>query len=79
METASLALPTVNIGRRQQGRLKAHNIIDCAPEPAAIIQAIQKARSPEFKTSLNGMQNPYGDGDFGPEDRRYLAAASRPQ
>lgn len=62
METASLALPTVNIGRRQQGRLKARNIIDCDPEPAAIIQAIEEARSPDFKISLSGMQNPYGDG-----------------
>ncbi|HMD77310.1 MAG TPA: UDP-N-acetylglucosamine 2-epimerase [Terracidiphilus sp.] len=62
METASFALPTVNVGIRQQGRERARNVIDAPAETTAILAAIQRALSPEFQTSLRGMVNPYGDG-----------------
>lgn len=62
METPSFALPTVNVGLRQQGRERARNILDAAPEADAILSAIQRAKSPEFRHSLQGMTNPYGDG-----------------
>src|ERR1035438_2605629 len=62
MEAASFALPTVNVGIRQQGRERAHNVIDAPPETAAILAAIVQALSPEFRDSLRGMVNPYGDG-----------------
>ena len=62
METASLALPTVNIGIRQKGREKPKNIIDSAPETDAILQAMEKGLSANFRKSLEGMTNPYGDG-----------------
>ena len=62
METPSFALPTVNVGLRQQGRERAQNIIDAAPEAQAILEAIRKAKSAEFRESLQGMSNPYGDG-----------------
>lgn len=63
METASFALPTVNVGFRQYGRQRAKNVIDTEPEQKSILRAIQKARSQEFRESLVGMANPYGDGD----------------
>jgi UDP-hydrolysing UDP-N-acetyl-D-glucosamine 2-epimerase len=62
METPSFLVPTVNVGLRQQGRERARNIIDAKPETGAIIQAVRKARSEEFRRSLDGMNNPYGDG-----------------
>jgi UDP-hydrolysing UDP-N-acetyl-D-glucosamine 2-epimerase len=62
METASFALPTVNVGFRQHGRERARNVIDAEPDPQAILAAVQKARSIEFRESLAGMTNPYGDG-----------------
>jgi UDP-hydrolysing UDP-N-acetyl-D-glucosamine 2-epimerase len=62
METASFALPTVNIGIRQKGRERASNVLDAAPETEAILAAIRTARSSEFRTSIRGMSNPYGDG-----------------
>ena len=62
METASFALPTVNIGLRQQGRERARNVVDAAPDPRSILEAIRIARSAEFRQSLNGMTNPYGEG-----------------
>ena len=57
-----MALPCVNIGRRQQGRLRAINVIDVPAKATEITAAIQRARSVEFLDSLAGMRNPYGDG-----------------
>jgi UDP-hydrolysing UDP-N-acetyl-D-glucosamine 2-epimerase len=62
METPSLALPTVNVGLRQQGRERARNILDVAPEVHAILDALHTAKSSSFRESLRGMTNPYGDG-----------------
>jgi len=62
METPSFALPTVNIGMRQQGRERSPNILDAAPEKSDILAKVKIARSEGFRRSLKGMQNPYGDG-----------------
>ncbi len=62
MEAASFALPTVNVGMRQQGRERARNVIDAPAETAAILAAIYRALDPEFRKTLYGMANPYGDG-----------------
>ncbi len=62
METASFALPTVNIGLRQKGRERARNVLDAAPDAADILAKLTQARSPEFRASLASMENPYGDG-----------------
>jgi len=62
METASYALPTVNIGIRQQGRERNANVLDVPAESQAILTAITCARSREFRASLIGAINLYGDG-----------------
>jgi UDP-hydrolysing UDP-N-acetyl-D-glucosamine 2-epimerase len=62
IEAASYQLPVVNIGPRQDGRIKGRNIIDCVHDKQAIVKAIRKALTPAFKRSLRSMSNPYGDG-----------------
>jgi len=62
MEAASFALPVVNVGMRQQRRERARNIIDVPAETSAIQAAIHRAVTLEFRNSLAGMTNPYGDG-----------------
>lgn len=62
MESASYALPTINVGMRQQGRERARNLLDAEPTAASILQQVEKAASPSFRASLSGMTNPYGDG-----------------
>jgi UDP-hydrolysing UDP-N-acetyl-D-glucosamine 2-epimerase len=62
METASFALPTVNVGFRQQGRERALNVLDAAPDVESIRKQIAQAQSSFFRSSLSGMTNPYGDG-----------------
>ena len=74
MEAASFALPTVNVGIRQQGRERARNIIDSLAETSAIHAAIQRALSPEFRETLRGMTNPYGDGTAAATIARVLAS-----
>jgi len=69
MESASLTLPTVNIGLRQQGRERAANVLDARPLTDEILATIKRALS----LSLSGMTNPYGDGNAGPQIARILA------
>lgn len=75
METASLALPTVNIGLRQKGRTRAANVIDAAPDVDSILRAVEKGLSADFRESLNGMTNPYGDGFASERIAEILASA----
>jgi GDP/UDP-N,N'-diacetylbacillosamine 2-epimerase (hydrolysing) len=61
-ETPSFKIPTINIGDRQKGRMKARSIIDCETKKNHITAAIQKAYSSEFQKKLNATINPYGNG-----------------
>jgi UDP-hydrolysing UDP-N-acetyl-D-glucosamine 2-epimerase len=63
METPSFCLPTVNIGLRQHGREQAPNVLNAPADSNSIVRQIQKAQTKEFRRSLDGMTNPYGDGD----------------
>lgn len=62
IEAPAFRVPTVNIGDRQKGRIRAASIIDCDNDPEAIKAAIQKAISDEFGQKITVMKNPYGDG-----------------
>ena len=62
MEAASFALPVVNVGMRQRGRERARNVLDAEADAASIVERAGVALSEEFRRSLRGMENPYGDG-----------------
>lgn len=61
-EVPSFKKPTINIGDRQQGRIKAESVIDCPPIKKEIKKAILKGLTKEFKEIVNNVQNPYGAG-----------------
>lgn len=63
IEAPSMAVPSINIGDRQRGRVRAASTIDCPENRAAIIAGIAQALSPSFRASLAGMVSPYGDGN----------------
>lgn len=64
IEAPSFELPVVNVGYRQKGRIRGINVIDALKcEKEVIENAIKQALSPEFRKSLSGMKNPYGEGD----------------
>ena len=62
IEAPSFKIPTINIGERQDGRIKAASIIDCYSEKEHIIKGVKKALSSSFKKKCKKIKNPYGDG-----------------
>ena len=62
IEVPHLRKPTINIGDRQKGRLKADTVIDCKPTRLSINKAINKALSNDFKSKIKDSINPYGNG-----------------
>lgn len=73
IETASFALPTVNVGLRQRGREHGANVLDVDANANAIVGAAEKGLSADFRESLRGMVNPYGDGHASERIARILA------
>lgn len=65
MEAPSFGVPTVNIGSRQKGRLRAASTIDCDEGTDSIAHAIELALSTEMKNRSKGVESPYGDGHAG--------------
>lgn len=63
IEAPALRVPTVNIGDRQKGRLRAASVVDCAPTKEAIDAALRKAIDPRFRTQLPENPSLYGVGD----------------
>ena len=64
IEAPSFELPVVNIGDRQKGRIRAANVIDVPIcEQGKLKSAINKAITIDFRDSLKGLNNPYGDGN----------------
>ena len=62
MEACSFGLPVVNIGSRQEGRVRPENVVDVVGNRKAFVKAIKYALRPEFRTFCQGLVNPYGDG-----------------
>ena len=62
LEAPTFKIGTINIGDRQEGRIKAKSIIDCEPKKNSIKKAIQKLYSPDFQKNLLTVKNLYGNG-----------------
>ncbi len=62
LEAPSFKIGTINIGDRQNGRLKAESVVDCLPNKKDIKRAIKKIYSNKFQNLLKNVKNPYGDG-----------------
>ena len=62
LEAPSFKIPTINIGSRQDGRLRAKSIIDCKPNTQQILAAIKRALSKDFIAKIKNTINPYGEG-----------------
>lgn len=59
IETPTFKVPTVNIGKREEGRIMARNIICVNQDFVELKNAIIKALSKDFRDSLKLMINPY--------------------
>ena len=66
-EAPSLGSPAINLGRRQEGRLRGTNVIDVdEPSAEAVRSALAKAQQPAWRARLLPPENPYGDGHAAP-------------
>jgi UDP-N-acetylglucosamine 2-epimerase (non-hydrolysing)/GDP/UDP-N,N'-diacetylbacillosamine 2-epimerase (hydrolysing) len=72
IEAPALKRPSINIGNRQTGRLKAASIIDCTENSQSIISAIKKALSHEFQIMLPGVSSLYGCGHTSAQIKEFL-------
>lgn len=76
-ETPAFHCPTVNIGSRQEGRLRGANVIDADYDMAAIVRATRRCLDDgAFRDLCVTAENPYWLGDAGPKIAEVLASVS---
>ena len=63
IEAPSLKVPTINVGNRQHGRLRAKSIIDVDYSEKNIKSAINKVLSKKFTHNMSKVLNPYSHGN----------------
>lgn len=76
IEVPFMRKPTINIGDRQKGRIKAASIVDCDESVDSIICAIQRVLSLQFKESLPSILPLYGEGDVSIHIKEILKSIS---
>lgn len=65
-ESTAFNCPTVNIGKRQKGRLSGKNILHCEAKEENIHIAISKCiENKSFLVNCKKLKNPYGQGNAG--------------
>jgi len=62
LEAPSFKKPAINIGRRQNLRLRGKNVLDCNFTEDGITKSIKIGLSETFNKRLKNIKNPYGDG-----------------
>lgn len=73
-ETPAFGCPTVNIGSRQDGRLRGGNVIDAEYDQLQIAAAVNRCLHDEaFRTACRNTDNPYYLGDAGKKIASVLA------
>jgi UDP-N-acetylglucosamine 2-epimerase (non-hydrolysing)/GDP/UDP-N,N'-diacetylbacillosamine 2-epimerase (hydrolysing) len=73
-ETPAFGCPAVNIGSRQDGRLRGENVLDAGYSAASIHAAIRRGLDDAaFRSQCRDAENPYGIGDAGIKIAEVLA------
>lgn len=73
-ETPVFGCPVVIIGTRQQGRLRANNVLDVSYHADETVAAIRRCVEDEdFRRQCQTCDNPYGAGNAGPRIAEVLA------
>jgi UDP-N-acetylglucosamine 2-epimerase (non-hydrolysing) len=62
LEAPALALPSLNVGDRQKGRLRGANIMDVPAEAEAIRAGLDRVLDPSFRAAIKDAPSPFGDG-----------------
>ncbi|MCE9659472.1 MAG: UDP-N-acetylglucosamine 2-epimerase [Burkholderiales bacterium] len=73
-ETPAFGCPTVNLGSRQDGRLRGDNVIDADYDEAGLVRAVERCLDDEaFRETARRTVNPYYLGDAGKKIAAVLA------
>lgn len=75
LEAPAVGTPTVNIGERQRGRLRAPSVLDCAESAPSIVAAVKKALDPEMQAIAVLRNSPFGDGEASTRIKDILLSA----
>lgn len=59
LEVPSFGIPTLNIGDRQNGRIAAESVYNCAPDKESVLNGLDKVLSKEFRELAYVVRNPY--------------------
>lgn len=62
IEAPAVGVPTIDIGDRQKGRLRAKSVIHCPADAPAIAAAMRRGLSTEFRALCRTQTPPYGKG-----------------
>jgi UDP-N-acetylglucosamine 2-epimerase (non-hydrolysing) len=62
IEAATAHVPAVDVGDRQQGRLRGGNVLHADEGQAAVGAAVRTALTPEWRERSRTAVNPYGSG-----------------
>lgn len=73
VEAQSFGIPVINVGARQDGRLRNANVIDVPVDISAIFEAFKKAMHPQFRASIRKVPNIYGDGHASERISNFIA------
>ena len=61
IEAPAFNIPTINIGNRQKGRIRADSVIDCPNDSDSIAQAVVKSFDKKFRAKIQNMVYPFGE------------------
>jgi UDP-hydrolysing UDP-N-acetyl-D-glucosamine 2-epimerase len=75
LEAPAFSVPTVNIGDRQKGRVRAASVVDCAPCADAIEAALRRCASTDFRAAAAEQANPFDGGATSARITAILAGA----
>lgn len=75
IEAPAVGTPTVNIGIRQQGRLRGPSVVDCGETREEISSALDRVLDPKFAGAVSDTGSPYGDGYASDRIAELLATA----
>ena len=79
IETPYFKKPTINIGQRQEGRVKAKNIIDCNPNYKSLEKSFKKIEAKNFKKKIENMKDPFDKGNTARLIRKRIEAIKLPK
>lgn len=79
IETPYFKKPTINIGERQEGRVKAKNIIDCNPNFKSLEKSFKKIEAKNFKKKIENMKDPFDKGNTARLIRKRIEAIKLPK